>query len=382
MDGLGPNADLIAALYDAASGDAPFSTLATRIAAEFDSFSCILHVRNGFAGPIEQLSVTPNYTPEILADYNAYYYQHDVWANLGLRQPPGFIRASDDLPMSQAEFRESLIYRDQGRFTQCFYLLGAIIPVGGPDDAFAVFGIHRGESDPIFGPAEKQKGALLLPHLKRALQLRERLARLEIGQSVSLLAMETLSLGMLLVADGGRVLFANNAAIAILRDGASLTEQSGRLRAGTSAIDQQLQRLIREAIRAAEGKIAVPGGLLRLPRADAAPLTLSIYPFQSPQPAKHSRIQAALIFLTDPGTQRAPRPEILAQIYNLTRAEAKLYGALLSGARLQDYADQFSLSLQTVKTHLARLFAKTGHSRQSELIRDALGNPIFWLNRS
>ena len=40
--------------------------------------------------------------------------------------------------------------------------------------------------------------------------------------------------------------------------------------------------------------------------------------------------------------------------------------------RAEPYAEQSSLSRETVQTQLARLFDKTGHARQTDLVCDAL----------
>jgi DNA-binding CsgD family transcriptional regulator len=93
-------------------------------------------------------------------------------------------------------------------------------------------------------------------------------------------------------------------------------------------------------------------------------------------------VPAALVFVSDPDLIEQPRRDVLAQVYDLTAAEAKLFEALLAGARLQDYAEQSSLSRETVKTQLAHLFDKTGHARQTELVRDALRNPLLTLKKS
>ncbi len=52
----------------------------------------------------------------------------------------------------------------------------------------------------------------------------------------------------------------------------------------------------------------------------------------------------------------------------LSTSEAKLAEALFSGSSLKDYSEQISVSIHTVRTQLKSVFAKTGTSRQGELI--------------
>jgi DNA-binding CsgD family transcriptional regulator len=55
--------------------------------------------------------------------------------------------------------------------------------------------------------------------------------------------------------------------------------------------------------------------------------------------------------------------------YGLTQAEARVAVAASSGSTVFESATQLGLSPNTVKTHLRKVFAKTGISRQTELVR-------------
>jgi DNA-binding CsgD family transcriptional regulator len=79
----------------------------------------------------------------------------------------------------------------------------------------------------------------------------------------------------------------------------------------------------------------------------------------------------------------APQPlgdEHLMQAYELTPAEARLLGALVAGERLADYAARVGVGLCTARTHLRGLFAKTGTTRQADLIRRALTDQALRLS--
>jgi DNA-binding CsgD family transcriptional regulator len=376
MEDWGEFSELIGELYDAASGNASFWPFAPKIAAAFASGSCTLWVRDGFAGPVEELSVTANHTPEQRARYEAYYYQHDVWVNNGLAFPKGTLMSGDEV-ISDDEFRESAIYQDHARHAGCFHVLGALVPIGGPAEAFGMFGLHRSETESRFGSDDRRRGTIFLPHLKRALQLREKLARLEIQQRAMAQATETLAVGVMLVSSGAQIIFTNPMAESILRRGKGLHARNHQLFATSPATDSELRRHIQNAARSSTGHAGDDGGLLRVARNGAKPLTLSIYPFAAPHLSDGRTVPAALVFVSDPDLIEQPRRDVLAQMYRLTAAEAKLFEALLAGTRLQDYAEQSSLSREAVKTQLARLCDKTGHARQTELVRDALRNPLL-----
>jgi DNA-binding CsgD family transcriptional regulator len=65
--------------------------------------------------------------------------------------------------------------------------------------------------------------------------------------------------------------------------------------------------------------------------------------------------------------------EIFFSLYGLTGGELRVLLALLEGLTAGEAAVRFGISSSTVKTHLQRLFEKTGTSRQAELVSTVLG---------
>jgi DNA-binding CsgD family transcriptional regulator len=51
--------------------------------------------------------------------------------------------------------------------------------------------------------------------------------------------------------------------------------------------------------------------------------------------------------------------------------------ALVDGERLEHYADRQQISINTARTQSKQVFAKTGHGRQADLIREVLANPAL-----
>jgi DNA-binding CsgD family transcriptional regulator len=63
----------------------------------------------------------------------------------------------------------------------------------------------------------------------------------------------------------------------------------------------------------------------------------------------------------------------VAAAYGLTPAETRLLESLLAGRNLAETATSLGVALTTAKTHLDRIFQKTGVRRQAELMRLAAG---------
>jgi DNA-binding CsgD family transcriptional regulator len=77
----------------------------------------------------------------------------------------------------------------------------------------------------------------------------------------------------------------------------------------------------------------------------------------------------AAVYVTDPG-QIPQRPEaIMSKMYGLTPAQAGVAVLIVRGMSGPQAADKLEVSYNTLKTHLKRIFAKTGTRNQGALIR-------------
>jgi DNA-binding CsgD family transcriptional regulator len=78
---------------------------------------------------------------------------------------------------------------------------------------------------------------------------------------------------------------------------------------------------------------------------------------------------AALLFIVDPANRADIPLAWIMDAYGLTQAEARVALVAASGATIPETALRLNVSPNTVKTHLRKVFAKTGTSRQAELGR-------------
>jgi len=63
----------------------------------------------------------------------------------------------------------------------------------------------------------------------------------------------------------------------------------------------------------------------------------------------------------------ARQEERLRELFQLTRAQAQIAIFLADGGTIADYAAAANCSVETVRSHLKAIFAKTGVKRQAEL---------------
>jgi len=70
---------------------------------------------------------------------------------------------------------------------------------------------------------------------------------------------------------------------------------------------------------------------------------------------------------------RHPPAEVIAKFYDLTPSELRVLLAIVDVGGVPETARALGVAEATVKTHLHRLFGKTGASRQADLVKLVAG---------
>jgi DNA-binding CsgD family transcriptional regulator len=186
----------------------------------------------------------------------------------------------------------------------------------------------------------------------------------------SLAALDMLNIGLTICNISGQLLIANKTAEEILstRDGLEL--DSDNVLCTTRECNPSLRQLMHEAIRSAMlAKSGNSEGMLAIPRTTGkGALTVLVRAATRATEGTHSEQPATLVFIVDSGSPaQAAEPE-LRQLYGLTLTEARLANLLMEGQSLVECGFQLGIRRSTVRMHLRNLFAKTGVSRQGELV--------------
>ncbi len=188
-----------------------------------------------------------------------------------------------------------------------------------------------------------------------------------------------LSTGMALVDRDCRLLLANRSATRLLDAGDGLTIAHGRIGAVRRQQVEQLRDLVDRACTADEPDTpeATFAGVMTIDRGDdVRPLSIMVAPVQMSTESEGNS-QVAAIFIRDLEVRQSVPPEILAKLFGLTPAEARVVVELVKGKRPQEVADDLSVSLNTVRNQLKQIFSKTNTGRQSELISLVLSSAAF-----
>ena len=82
---------------------------------------------------------------------------------------------------------------------------------------------------------------------------------------------------------------------------------------------------------------------------------------------------AAALFVRKAELQYPSPPEVIGQIYDLTPAELRVLLGIVQIGGVPEVAAALGIADTTVKTHLGRLYAKTGTARQADLVKLVAG---------
>jgi DNA-binding CsgD family transcriptional regulator len=271
----------------------------------------------------------------------------------------------DVLPID--EFRETRLYREWARPQGVLDAL--YVNLERSAAGAAAMTMRRFERDGLFGPQGKSRLGLIVPHVRRAISIGKVIDFHKANEAALARTLDGLAAAVLLVAADRRLVYVNENASAMLAAGTVLRASTGRLAAADPAADRTLQDAIAAAARgdAALGSNGVAISLAGDGRTSQVVHVLSLVSGQRREML--DRQAAAALFVRET-TLATPGPlEIVAKLHNLTAGEVRVLAAVAETGSVAAMAAALGISEATVKTHLHRLFAKTGASRQADLVK-------------
>ena len=213
-----------------------------------------------------------------------------------------------------------------------------------------------------FEGGELDLAGALLPHLRRSAAIARQVGAADGMARSSLAALDALRQAAFMLDGRGRVLHLNRGGEALAAAADTLLVRGGCLDAANPAQSPRLQR----AIAAAAGSGGAPpiGADLALHHAERPSLPVMVVPVSAGN--AWAALDAPAVLVLSP--LRAPALSLAAR-YGLTPAEAALAARLAEGHTLVEAARLRGCTINTVRTHLARLMGKTDTQRQSALVR-------------
>lgn len=247
-----------------------------------------------------------------------------------------------------------------------------IMHVTAPERAMlsSLITIFRRSDGPPITEAQLAVADRLVPHLARAIEIHARLGGSENSQIALHEVIDRIPTGILIVDDRRLPVITNRMADRIIASGDGFTVDDDGPRGRDGPTTAKLRQLIDSAAQPPRGREFSGGGFMALERKSGRrPYPVMVTPIIG-RPEHSSLIDAAaLIFISDPEIRDVSIVNVLMEMYGLTPAEAELAQILSHGMSLEDAARLRHVTLNTARSQLKQIFAKTDTRRQGELLQ-------------
>lgn len=239
----------------------------------------------------------------------------------------------------------------------------AVIGFSAADDEWALV-VQRGDKKGFFDSHEQRDLVRLAPYLNQAALLARSLAYANATGMMD--AYESVGCACFLLDHSGKVIRYNAQAEAILGDGLDLSR--GAIKCSNPVDNPALTNLIAEIRQNAAQNAANPLPFVLAHRPPKRPLVIQAICVSGLTAATFSPAKAILLVSDPEKRPAAAPPDLLRKLFNLTLTEVTLLCHLDQGVALPAAAEIMEISFETARSHLKRIFSKTGTNRQSELL--------------
>ncbi|GAB3630302.1 helix-turn-helix transcriptional regulator [Pandoraea terrae] len=234
----------------------------------------------------------------------------------------------------------------------------------------------RGHDAPDFTVQDEAVSTVLVPHLKRAVDLHLRLGFAGTERSICEGLVNRLPAGMIMLDDAGKILKTNVAADNILSDADGIWRTGGTLAFSCAQAQRRFGELLQRVLLpvAPRGSASDVVEAMSIARPSGNP-KLGLLIRGMPRDERQTRAQwrpACAVFLRDPDCRGAPSHDVARKLFNLTASEAALAVRLADGSSVEDAASALGISANTARAYLRVIFIKTGVTRQAGLVSTLL----------
>ncbi|MBI1196907.1 MAG: helix-turn-helix transcriptional regulator [Phenylobacterium sp.] len=236
-------------------------------------------------------------------------------------------------------------------------------------NALASISLTRHRDQGPIGLSETDAIRLLAPHLRRAVTISRLLDARTVAAATFEAVLDRTSTPTLVTDAQLGLIHADQAARALLDARDPLVLNGGRLATNLPSATRALALAVAQAAED-EAQIGRRGLGIPLRAENGEPYVLHVLPLRGGalRPGLVNRAAAA-IFVSTGRPSAAESGMLAAQLFDLSAGEARIFDLIAEGLTPSGAAERLGIEVSTVRTHLVRIYAKTGAHRQSDLVR-------------
>ncbi|WP_293776060.1 hypothetical protein [uncultured Oxalicibacterium sp.] len=364
-------------LYDAVMAPTGFQSFIEQLCTVLALRAVTMIIRHRDTGEVKALWLT-GLEPEAMESYALQYAREDILASHIMQAPIAHFYASNLDVRYPESFSQTQFYTEWLVPQGVAYAAGAIVLQEGSWVTQLI--VQRRREQYPFDREEMGFLNRLVPHLQRAIQMRQRMEESQIDRDRLTSGLDALTVPAMLFNEQMHILYGHPQAKAFLET-ADFVFDGGRLvppaRAGARQLGLQVSTAVSASRSGGEQQLH---SILQIPRKDRAPLTLMILPLRPEGASPQHGVAMMLVF--DPEARVSLATELVQSLFHLSETEAQLAIALCHGKTLDEFAAERGTSRHTVKSQLKSIYLKTGTSRQTNLVSLLLSSPAFFVAAS
>ena len=272
--------------------------------------------------------------------------------------------------MSHEEHRKSRFYKEWVQPQGWTDAVGATLEKSAT--AYSAFSVIRHERNGIVDDKTRRRMQLIVPHVRRAVAI-GKIVDLRTVEAAALAdTLDGLAAAMFLVDDDGRIVHANAVGHVMLADGSVITAAGGKLIFADQSTSASFVGVGTEDTAAGAKNACLP---LRAPNGDDYVAHILSLTAGKRRQAGSAYSAVAAVFVRKAELELPHPVETLAKRYGLTAGEMRVLFAIVEIGGVPEVAHMLGISQATVKTHVQRIFGKTGTARQADLVKLIAGLP-------
>jgi DNA-binding CsgD family transcriptional regulator len=356
------SSELVASIYESAIDSTQWPKVAKCLANYFGTHQSVLVISDN-----ESVTPTNVITYGVDPSINGQYLEilgEDRWCAGMLELASNSLVFSDQL-VELREYKKSRFYQEICKPADVAYMVGAAIR--NEDHSHLLIGCQRNESSGPFLDLDAQRMRVVSGHIAQAAFINRELTGLRLREDSLRAILNKSPFGIILCDEYSSVTWNNVAAGDIFRLQDGLTVRRGRLRTNSAFIDQELDKILSGAIRTSTGHGFDFGGFVSIGRPSGRrPYQLTVSPICTT--GKWGEAVFAVIYVLDPDNPPPIAAYTFKKFLGVTSAEAKVCQALVTGMTIQEIADSFDVSINTVRTQVKSIFRKCDVQTQGQLM--------------
>jgi DNA-binding CsgD family transcriptional regulator len=279
----------------------------------------------------------------------------------------GQVQAQNDV-VPYHEFYETRFFKEWMEPQGIVDSIGGIVEKSAGSVAMLVVRMHQ--RDGLVNDDMRRRFSLVLPHVRRSLLIGQVISFKEAKAAVMAETLSRLTTAMFLVDGRGGIVLANDAGSELLAEGVVAHGAAGQL----NIVSREVNRILIAACAASAEQdssgLGCQGVAASFFVAEERWL-MHVLPLTSGARREAGIVYSAVaaIFVRRAAIDTPSALELVSRMYGLTPSEARVVQAVIDVGGVGRIADALGILPSTVKTHLHRVFMKTGTTRQSELVR-------------